>query len=559
MVSSQADENTQIFWYTHPSLKYSLFNYLFCQAIHGAANFNRDGIISMQESFDFVSPKMIDKSLGLSHPQQECTNSSDLLAIISGLTNESSLPTIYTASLSGISSTKAISGGNITSAGSTAVSARGVCWGTQANPTVDLNTKTIDGTGIGTFISNIIGLVAGTTYHIRAYATNNSGTAYGEDVEFTSNISALVPTVLTTSVSVITKTSAISGGTIIADDNSTINAKGICWGTSTNPTIANSKTLDVTGTATFTSAIIGLNAGTNYHARAYATNSVGTGYGQDIAFTTLTEIVVPVLSTAMTTATSNAAATSGGNITFDGGATVTSKGVCWSESANPTTANSKTLNGAGMEAFTSSITGLAAGTTYHVRAYATNSVGTGYGQDISITTPTAAILPTLTTTNTVATSATTASSGGIITADGGAPVTFRGVCWSTDPNPTTSNAKSLDGTGTGPFQSNISGLSGSSTYHVRAYATNNLGTAYGQDITFTTLTDLVVPILTTGTTSATSETAATSGGDITFDGGAPVSSRGVCWSTNPNPTLSNSLTIDGNGTGGFTSVTSQLV
>jgi len=92
-----------------------------------------------------------------------------------------------------------------------------------------------------------------------------------------------------------------------------------------------------------------------------------------------------VTTTAVTSITTNSAQ-SGGNITSDGGAAISSRGVCWSTTPNPTIANSKTTNGTGTGSFTSSITGLTPGTPYHVRAYATNSAGTGYGSDVSFTT-----------------------------------------------------------------------------------------------------------------------------------------------------------------------------
>ena len=200
-----------------------------------------------------------------------------------------------------------------------------------------------------------------------------------------------------------------------------------------------------------------------------------------------TTIVAPTVSTTAISAITSTSASSGGNVTADGGASVTARGVCWSTSANPTTANSKTANGTGTGTFTSSITGLTAGTTYNVRAYATNSVGTSYGSNVTFTaTSTSSSAPTVTTTAISAITSTSATSGGNITADGGASVTARGVCWSTTANPTTANSKTTNGSGTGTFTSSITGLTASATYNVRAYATNSAGTSYGSNISFTT-------------------------------------------------------------------------
>lgn len=96
--------------------------------------------------------------------------------------------------------------------------------------------------------------------------------------------------VLTNEVVKITQTTATSGGNITSDGGATITARGVCWSTKQKPTIVDSKTTDGTGTGSFTSAITGLTANTKYYVRAYATNSVGTGYGNVMSFTTLEEI-----------------------------------------------------------------------------------------------------------------------------------------------------------------------------------------------------------------------------------------------------------------------------
>ena len=103
-----------------------------------------------------------------------------------------------------------------------------------------------------------------------------------------------------------------------------------------------------------------------------------------------------------------------------------------------------------------------------------------------------ATLPTVTTNTVSNITPTTATSGGNIIADGGASVTARGVCWSTSQNPTVSNSHTTDGSGTGSFSSSISGLTANTTYYVRAYATNSVGTAYGNEVSFTTLSTAVI-------------------------------------------------------------------
>ena len=101
--------------------------------------------------------------------------------------NISGFATLSTDAASAITTNSATSGGNVTHNGGTAVTARGVCWDTSPNPTVAFATKTSDGSGNGTFTSSITGLITGTTYYVRAYATNSLGTVYGNPVIFTTN------------------------------------------------------------------------------------------------------------------------------------------------------------------------------------------------------------------------------------------------------------------------------------------------------------------------------------------------------------------------------------
>ena len=106
------------------------------------------------------------------------------------------------------------------------------------------------------------------------------------------------PVVSTTAVSEITATAATSGGNITSDGGASVTARGVCWGTSINPVVGGTCTSDGTGTGTFISSIGGLTASTRYHVRAYATNVVGTSYGSDVTFTTLSTSVLPVVTTA---------------------------------------------------------------------------------------------------------------------------------------------------------------------------------------------------------------------------------------------------------------------
>ena len=202
-------------------------------------------------------------------------------------------------------------------------------------------------------------------------------------------------TISTISATNISNTSVTINGEVKYDGGSTVIQRGVCWSTNQNPTIADNITSNGSGSGSFTSYITSLNANTTYYSRAYATNGVGTAYGNQINFTT-TNISgsLPTLTTVSASNVTNNSAVSGGNITSDGGSTVTQRGVCWSTNVNPTIADNITTNGSGSGSFTSSITSINANTTYYVRSYATNGLGTAYGNQINFTTtmPTALLV-----------------------------------------------------------------------------------------------------------------------------------------------------------------------
>ena len=393
-------------------------------------------------------------------------------------------PEIVTYNVSDIATQEAYCGGDVTSDGGDVVTARGVCWSTSQNPTID-NNHTIDGSGTGTFKSKITGLTANTTYYVRAYATNSDGTAYGEQKIF-KTLGVSKPKVTTQSVGDVSVNSAKCGGDVTDDGNAKVTVRGVCWSTSNNPTISDSHTSDGDGEGTFTSNITGLTANTTYYVRAYATNSEGTSYGEQKGFRTLAKTVEPTVETADATEVKATSAICGGNVTSDGGAEVTVRGVCWSTSLNPTISDSHTNDGTGEGNFTSSLAGLTANTTYYYRAYATNSVGTSYGEQKMFKTE-ALKKPTVVTSEVSDADYTTAICGGNVTDDGWAEVTARGVCWSTSPSPTINDNKTTDGNGIGEFVSNITNLQEGVTYYVRAYATNSVGTSYGEEKMFKTM------------------------------------------------------------------------
>ena len=186
------------------------------------------------------------------------------------------------------------------------------------------------------------------------------------------------PTVTTTVLTDITTTTATGGGNVTADNGASVTARGICWSTtSTSPTTSDSHTSNGTGTGIFTSYITSLTGSVTYYVRAYATNSAGTAYGSYRSFYTASTSSVTTVSV---TVTSTTTATAVGNVTSDGGAAVTERGMEWVSSLGTYRASS----GTGTGSYTIYITGLQHYYSYYVRAYAINSSGTSYGSQIII-------------------------------------------------------------------------------------------------------------------------------------------------------------------------------
>jgi uncharacterized protein (TIGR02145 family) len=209
------------------------------------------------------------------------------------------------------------------------------------------------------------------------------------DIGYTGSVAPVsVPVISTSPVINLTQTTGLAGGVISSNGGAAIITSGVCWSSSQIPTIAlGTKTTDGSSTGTFTSLITGLTAATTYYVRAYATNSQGTGYGEEVIFTT--NVVSPVLAS-LTTATPGSithnSAVSGGDIFDNGGAQITVGGVCWSTSPGPLVTGNHTTVPYPQGIFASSITGLTENTTYYVRAYATSVAGTAYGNEVSFTT-----------------------------------------------------------------------------------------------------------------------------------------------------------------------------
>ncbi len=206
-------------------------------------------------------------------------------------------PTVVTKSVVEITETTAMIVGEVTADGGGEVSERGVCWSVNENPTIE-DDKITESTGLGIFTSNILNLVPNTQYYVRAYAINEAGISYGEELNFTTEEEKVpeepedegeqgTPIVATIEVSEISYNSAVGGGNVTSDGGVEVTARGVCWSIKPNPTIKDDKTVDGTGVGSYSSNITNLEENTTYYVRAYATNEVGTSYGEEMEFVTM--------------------------------------------------------------------------------------------------------------------------------------------------------------------------------------------------------------------------------------------------------------------------------
>ena len=194
---------------------------------------------------------------------------------------------------------------------------------------------------------------------------------------------------------------------------------------------------------------------------------------------------VPQVTTNEASSVDEVGFTGSGTVVSTGGLTVTERGIVVGLSANPTAVDLKFPAGSGSGPFSADVSGLLPSTTYHFRAYGVNSKGIGYGEDLTVTTTSG--VPLLSTGSPASVGAFSASVPVSVINDGGLPITARGVCWSLTTNPTVANSKTTDVSSSGSFVSTLTGLKSSSRIYARAYATNALGTGYGNQVEINTL------------------------------------------------------------------------
>ena len=254
-------------------------------------------------------------------------------------------------------------------------------------------------------------------------------------------------------------------------------------------------------------------------------------------------------------------ATSGGEILEAGGIQIDDKGIVWDTISEPTLEKNcgSYSDGPGTGYFLAYMNGLTKNTSYFVRAYAINKYGVAYGNEVRFSTSDKifSVLPRVITKNVTEIRSASATIGGIIEFEGTPLFTSKGVCWSINAEPTISDNVIYDSTNSLKFNLVVKGLESNTLYHAKAFATNEGGTSYGNDVSFTTLRKGYPVVIMTNISNV--EMSSLSGeGNVLLDENDEVLTRGFCWSTDPEPLISNDTTVNGRGLGKFSDQISGL-
>jgi phosphodiesterase/alkaline phosphatase D-like protein len=457
-------------------------------------------------------------------------------------------PTATTLAASAVTTTGATLNGTVNANGSSTTVTFEYGLTTSYGTTVTADQSPVTGFTDAAVSAAISGLTNGITYHYRVVAVNAGGTIYGADMVFTAG--TLPPSATTDAASGIGTTSATLNGTVNANNESTTvtfeYGETIAYGRTASA--VQSPVAGSTNTAVNVT-VSDLLPNVTYHFRVKAESVGGTTYGADMSFSTL---AAPTATTNPATAVSTSGATLNGTVNANNDSTtVTFEYGTTLAYGTTVTADQSPVIGASSTAVSRAITGLSSDTTYHYRVVAQNSSGTTYGADMTLFTGTAP--PTAATGTASSVGSTSATLNGTVNANNGSTtVTFEygettgyGRTATADQSPVTGSTDTA-------VSANVSSLNPNTTYHFRVVGQNASGTTYGADMTFATASADTAVVVTAPVTGVTTSSAI-SGGDVTEEGNAPVTARGVCWSTAPAPTIADTCTSDGTGAGPFTS------
>lgn len=257
----------------------------------------------------------------------------------------------------------------------------GICWSEATSPTINDNKIDVDNK-TGDYSISLTNLKYGKNYYVRAFASNGVGTSYGQELSF--SIPAIKPTIITKDVVNVGDQSAETGGAITSDGGADIIEKGIVWSNSTNPTLNDFSMQDQANSTEFDVVIENLIPNTTHYVRAYAKNEIGIAYGNQIEFKT--EIGLPMLNNVNFTNVTTTSITLESSIANNGGSAIIEKGFVWSETQNPSINNNRLISSSSGNSFTSGLENLKPNAVYYIKAFASNSKGAGYSEEVDIRT-----------------------------------------------------------------------------------------------------------------------------------------------------------------------------
>jgi len=401
-----------------------------------------------------------------------------------------SAPTVITLDPSDVKLNSFVLTGDVTSEGFNATKERGFVWSAKnSNPSVS-DAKLSVGYGKGQYSILLDKLNPNSTYYYKAFATNDKGTSYGE-TKIVKTADYSLATLTTDLPKNISYTSAELGGNVSDEGGIAVSERGICLAINKTPTIDDIKINNGKGLGSFANIVIRLIEGTNYNVRAYAINGKGTNYGNEQKFSTLA-LKTPSVTTEMPSNIAATYVTLQGKVTDNGGTDLVEKGFCISKNPSPGINDIRVKasnNDAGAYAIV--LTALDPQTKYYVRAYAQNSKGLSFGNEISFNTSQATI-PIVGTNDFQEITENSVRAGVEINNNGGADILEFGVCISTNRNPTIFDRKIVLGTGNSPGRmDNFGGLTSGTTYYLRGYAINRVGVGYGPERSFTTINPII--------------------------------------------------------------------
>ncbi|MEM7514413.1 MAG: T9SS type A sorting domain-containing protein, partial [Bacteroidota bacterium] len=305
-------------------------------------------------------------------------------------------PIITSPTVNNITDISAVLGANVVGTGGSALTNKGIVWSQSTNPVVgEANTTVVqsDELTTGVYSELVQGLPTNVPIYFKGFATNDVGTSYTEEVQFTTTAASGIPTLTNPTFSNVGGTTATLGAEITANGGEDITEYGIVWGTAADPQIdGNGVTKVIKASEDFT-GVYTLDASslpeeTVIYFRGYAINSVGTAYSNDTSFNNSTEISIPVLDSLSYTIQNASSVIVQARLANDGGATISEKGFVWDTLPSPVlggaSVSNVTVSGTEIGNYSSTLSSLPTGVVIFLRGYATNSEGTGYTGDTTL-------------------------------------------------------------------------------------------------------------------------------------------------------------------------------